>query len=576
MLSSPLLSVKQTLANTLISLVQEFFNTTYDTSVLQASKVLAHGDYATPCAMWLAKEVKQPPLAIAAKIICELEKSSAFKQWVKSIELVKPGFINFHLNAAAKQHVITEVLMAGASYGHKPSHGTKVIVEFVSANPTGPLHVGHARQAVLGDAMSHLLKSQGYDVHREYYYNDAGAQIEVLAKSTLLRAQGFKPGDACWPLDPLNPQSKSFYNGEYIQDIADDFLAKKSVLSNGVLVSASGDCTDIDSIRAFAVAYLRNEQIKDLNSFDVHFDNYYLESSLYTSHRVAETVEKLTANGATFEDEGCLWLNTTQWGDDKNRVMKKQDGAYTYFVPDVAYHLTKWERGFTKALNIQGSDHHGTINRVRAGLQALGAGVPNGYPEYMIHTMVRVFKGDKEVKISKRAGSYVTLQDLIGWTSVDAVRFLLLSRKADTDYTFDVDLAIAQNNENPVFYVQYAYTRMQALLNKWATSAATTDLSKVDLTPLSGPASHALMQHLAEYPEMLECAALENTPHDVTFYLRQLSSLYHSYYDAERILVDHEPTKLARLALVAAALQVLKNGFSILGVSAKMLSPSHK
>lgn len=558
------ISVKHAISLALIASIQELYSKTYDFSVLQAPKVPSHGDYATPCAMWLAKEVKLHPDAIACALVEKLEHSDAIKQWVKSIIVLKPGFINFHLNDTAKHQVIGSVLAQGSSYGSKTFHGDKVIVEFVSANPTGPLHVGHARQAALGDAMSNLFSTQGWSVHREYYYNDAGAQIEVLVKSVQLRAQGFKPGDDCWPVEKSNPESKLFYNGEYIQDIADAFLA------------SGGSANDTGNICNFSVAYLRNEQTKDLAAFNIYFDEYYLESGLYSSGRVEKAVARLIGNGATYEADGCLWLNTTTAGDDKDRVMKKQDGSYTYFVPDVAYHLTKWERGFTNALNIQGSDHHGTIARVRAGLQALDAGIPKGYPDYMIHKMVRVFKSGAEVKISKRAGGYVTLQDLIGWTSVDAVRFFLLSRKSDTDYTFDVDLAVAQNNENPVFYVQYAYTRMQALLNTWHAQCASSgvdaaDLKAVDLSALSGPHAGALMLHLAKYPGMLESAALEHSPHDVTFYLRELASLYHSYYDAERIFVEDESTKLARIALVAAALQVLRNGFAILGVSAKML-----
>jgi arginyl-tRNA synthetase len=314
------------------------------------------------------------------------------------------------------------------------------------------------------------------------------------------------------------------------------------------------------------VAYLRHEQDLDLQAFSVKFDHYYLESSLYTSGRVQQAVDKLVANGKTHEQDGALWLRSTDYGDDKDRVMRKTDGGYTYFVPDVAYHIAKWERGFTKVINIQGTDHHGTIARVRAGLQAANVGIPQGYPDYVLHTMVRVVRGGQEVKISKRAGSYVTLRDLIDWTSKDAVRFFLLSRKPDTEYTFDVDLAIAQNNDNPVYYVQYAHARICSVLAQWGGDAAT--LNAVDLSPLQGPQAQALMMQLAKYPAMLTAAAQDFAPHDVTFYLRELAASYHSYYDAERILVDDEPTRLARLALVAATRQVLHNGLAALGVSA--------
>ena len=441
-----------------------------------------------------------------------------------------------------------------------------MLVEFVSANPTGPLHVGHGRQAALGDAICNLFATQGWQVYREFYYNDAGVQIGTLATSTQLRAQGFKPGDTCWPTDPDNPVSKNFYNGEYIADIAADFLAGKTVTSDDRAFTASGDVNDLDGIRQFAVAYLRHEQDLDLQAFAVKFDNYYLESSLYTTGKVDATVRRLQDADKTYERDGALWLKSTDYGDDKDRVMRKQDGSYTYFVPDVAYHIAKWERGFAKVINIQGTDHHGTIARVRAGLQAVNVGIPQGYPDYVLHTMVRVVRRGEEVKISKRAGSYVTLRDLIEWTSKDAVRFFLLSRKPDTEYTFDIDLAVAKNNDNPVYYVQYAHARICSVLASWAGDAAA--LARVDLSPLDSPQALGLMLLLAKYPDMLTDAADGFAPHDVTFYLRELAACYHSYYDAERILVEDEPVKLARLALVAATAQVLRNGLAVLGVSA--------
>jgi arginyl-tRNA synthetase len=418
--------------------------------------------------------------------------------------------------------------------------------------------VGHGRQAALGDAICNLYETQGWSVYREFYYNDAGVQIGTLATSTQLRIRGFKPGDPQWP--------EAAYNGDYIQDIANDYLARKSVHSDDREFSASGDPEALDDIRLFAVAYLRHEQDLDLKAFAVKFDNYYLESSLYTSGKVDATVQKLRDAGKTYEQDGALWLKTTDYGDDKDRVMRKGDGSYTYFVPDVAYHITKWERGFDKVINIQGTDHHGTIARVRAGLQAAGVGIPEGYPDYVLHTMVRVVRNGEEVKISKRAGSYVTLRDLIEWTSKDAVRFFLLSRKPDTEYTFDVDLAVQKNNDNPVYYVQYAHARICSVLAGWGGDTA--QLASVDLSALDTPAAQSLMLQLARYPEMLTAAAAGFAPHDVTFYLRDLAATYHSYYDAERILVDEEPVRLARLALVAATAQVLHNGLAVLGVSA--------
>jgi arginyl-tRNA synthetase len=535
-------------------------------AAFESPKVAAHGDLATTAAMQLAKPLKQNPRQLADNLCAALRSTLPYQSWVESLDIAGPGFINIKLKPAAKQQVVRAVLSQGARYGAQPDNGQRMLVEFVSANPTGPLHVGHGRQAALGDAICNLFDSQGWQVYREFYYNDAGVQIGTLATSTQLRAQGFKPGDACWPTDADNPVAKNFYNGEYIADIAADFLAKKTVTSDDRAFTASGDAADLDSIRQFAVAYLRHEQDLDLSAFAVKFDNYYLESSLYTSGRVEATVKRLVEAGKTYEQDGALWLKSTDYGDDKDRVMRKQDGSYTYFVPDVAYHISKWERGFQKVINIQGTDHHGTIARVRAGLQAANVGIPQGYPDYVLHTMVRVVKGGQEVKISKRAGSYVTLRDLIEWTSKDAVRFFLLSRKPDTEYTFDVDLAVAKNNDNPVYYVQYAHARICSVLAAWGGNKAS--LCHADLAPLQSPQALALMLLLAKYPDMLSAAAEGFAPHDVTFYLRELAACYHSYYDAERILVDDEALKLARLALVAATAQVLRNGLAMLGVSA--------
>jgi arginyl-tRNA synthetase len=553
-----MLLVKQELLAALANTLESLSPGSGAKAVFESPKVAAHGDLACTAAMQLAKPLARRPRELAEDISAALRATPAFQQWVDAIEIAGPGFLNIRLKTAAKQQVVREVLAAGEAFGREPATDERVLVEFVSANPTGPLHVGHGRQAALGDAICNLLATQGAQVWREFYYNDAGVQIQTLATSTQLRAKGYKPGDPQWP--------EQAYNGEYIADIANDFKAKKTVRSDDREYTASGDVEDIDSIRQFAVAYLRHEQDLDLKAFQVRFDNYYLESSLYTSGRVEATVKKLVDAGKTYEQDGALWLKSTEYGDDKDRVMRKSDGSYTYFVPDVAYHIAKWERGFHKVVNIQGTDHHGTIARVRAGLQAAGEGIPAGYPDYVLHTMVRVMRGGEEVKISKRAGSYVTLRDLIEWTSTDAVRFFLLSRKPDTEYTFDIDLALAQNNDNPVYYVQYAHARICSVLAAWGGDVAT--LAQADLSPLESPAAQALLLMLAKYPDMLAAAAQDFAPHDVTFYLRELAASYHSYYDAERILVDDEPVKRARLALVAATAQVLHNGLAILGVSA--------
>ena len=561
-----MLTVKNELLADLASALEQLAPGAGARAAFESPKMAAHGDFACTAAMQLARPLKQNPRQVAENLRGALLQAPAFQRWVSGIEIAGPGFINIRLQPAARQQVVREVLAQGSRFGFQAERGEKVLVEFVSANPTGPLHVGHGRQAALGDALCNLFATQGFGVHREFYYNDAGVQIDTLTKSTQLRARGFKPGDDCWPTDPENPAAKAFYNGDYIQDIANDYLARKTVRADDREVTASGDVQDLESIRQFAVAYLRAEQDKDLLAFHLKFDEYYLESSLYTSGRVEATVNRLIANDKTYEQDGALWLRSTDYGDDKDRVMRKKDGSYTYFVPDVAYHIAKWERGFAKVVNVQGTDHHGTIARVRAGLQAADVGIPPGYPDYVLHTMVRVVKGGEEVKISKRAGSYVTLRDLIEWTSTDAVRFFLLSRKPDTDYTFDVDLAVATNNDNPVYYVQYAHARICSVLDKEGTDVAT--LGDVDLSPLATEAAQPLMLLLAKYPEMLTAAARDFAPHDVTFYLRELAAAYHSYYDAERILVDDETVKKARLALVAATAQVLHNGLAVLGVSA--------
>jgi arginyl-tRNA synthetase len=559
-------SVKSELLAALAASLETLLPGAGSQAALESPKVTAHGDFASTAAMQLAKPLKSNPRKVAEQLRALLLAQAAFVQWVQDIDIAGPGFINMRLLPSAKQEVVRDVLQSKAGFGTHEPNAQRVLVEFVSANPTGPLHVGHGRQAALGDAICNLLQTQGWDVYREFYYNDAGVQINTLATSTQLRARGMRPGDTGWPTDPEDPASKGFYNGDYIADIAQDFKAAKTVVSDDRQFTASGHIEDLDNIREFAVAYLRREQDLDLKAFALHFDNYYLESSLYSSGRVAATVEKLQAAGKTYEQDGALWLRSTDYGDDKDRVMKKRDGSYTYFVPDVAYHIAKWERGFSKVVNIQGTDHHGTIARVRAGLQAAGVGIPQGYPDYVLHTMVRVVRGGEEVKISKRAGSYVTLRDLIEWTSADAVRFFLLSRKPDTEYTFDVDLAVAKNNDNPVYYVQYAHARICSVLAAWGGDSA--QLASADLGPLTSLQAQALMLLLAKYPDMLSAAALDFAPHDVTFYLRELAACYHSYYDAERILVDEEPVRLARLALVAATAQVLHNGLAVLGVSA--------
>jgi arginyl-tRNA synthetase len=538
---------------------------------LERPKSVDHGDVACNIALQIAKAWKMNPRELAQAIVDSLGADPSYARLIASSEIAGPGFINFRLSNEAKTEVVTAVLDQKKGFGKRAGDGvSRAMVEFVSANPTGPLHVGHGRQAALGDAIANLLATQGVAVHREFYYNDAGVQITNLAASVHARLSGLKPGDASWP--------EQAYNGDYIAEIAQAY-------------KVSPECKGIDDLAAiqqFAVAYLRNEQDIDLRTFGVQFDCYYLESSLYTDGSVAQIVADLGSVGKTYEADGALWLRTTEDGDDKDRVMRKSDGTFTYFVPDVAYHASKWQRGFTKVINVQGSDHHGTIARVRSGLQGVaqkrGWIIPAEYPDYVLHKMVTVMRHGQEVKISKRAGSYVTVRDLVEWSGGvtesmnaserelalqrgrDAVRFFLISRKADTEFVFDVDLALQQNDENPVFYVQYAHARICSILQQWSGSEA--DLLNADLSLLDSKASDHLLRRLAEYPEMLTTAAAELSPHAVAFYLRDLAGDFHTFYNADRVLVDDANLKLARLALLSATRQVIENGLALLGVSA--------
>jgi arginyl-tRNA synthetase len=551
-----MIQAKQALLAALADSLHEIAPGSNAPAAFESPKQAAHGDFACTAAMQLAKPLKANPRELATRLISALQAKPAFQTWVQAMEIAGPGFINIRLKPAAKQAVVAEVLSAGAKFGHRPATGKHVMIEFVSANPTGPLHVGHARQAALGDSLCSVLQTQGHDVTREFYYNDAGVQIATLANSTQMRLKGFKPGDAEWP--------EAAYNGDYIQDIADAFLRKETVKADDREFTASGDIDDLDSIRQFAVAYLRHEQDLDLQAFGLKFDNYFLESSVYEGGQLDAAVQRMVASGKTYEKDGALWFKSTDYGDDQDRVMRKSEGGYTYFVPDVAYHVNKFERGYTQCINIQGTDHHGTIARVRGGLQAQNLGIPQGFPDYVLNKMVTVMKNGEEVKISKRAGSYVTLRDLIDWTSRDAVRFFLISRKADTEFTFDVDLALKQNDENPVFYVQYAHARICSVIRKWGGDLSTP----ADLSLLTAPTEEALMLKLAAYPDMLTGAANGIAPHDVAFYARDLAGAYHSYYAAERVLNQAPELSRARVALLAATRQVLANALGLLGVSA--------
>ena len=527
---------------------------------LERTRDASHGDFACNLAMRLSKAAKRNPRELANALIAALPAT----ELLSKVEVAGPGFINFHLSPTAYAQELETIHTSGVNYGCTDAgQHQQVLLEFVSANPTGPLHVGHGRQAALGDALGALLNTQGYKVTREFYYNDAGVQIQNLTLSVQARAKGYKPGDAGWP--------EAAYNGDYIADIAADFLAGKTVRAkDGVPVTASGHSDDFESIRQFAVTYLRNEQDIDLQTFGVQFDNYYLESSLYAEGKVDSTVAGLISSGKTYEHEGALWLRTTEYGDDKDRVMRKSDGGFTYFVPDVAYHVVKWQRGFARAINIQGSDHHSTITRVRAGLQALNIGIPSGYPDYVLHKMVKVMRGGEEVKISKRAGSYVTVRDLVEWVGRDAVRFFLVSRRADTEFVFDIDLALAQSEENPVYYIQYAHARICSVFRQLSEKNMTYDkaLGSAHLQQLNTAHESALLRRITQYPELLANAAAALEPHQIAHYLRELAGEFHTYYNAHIFLVEDAALRNARLNLVAATKQVIANGLQLLGVSA--------
>ena len=527
--------------------------------VVERPKTREHGDFATNAAMLLAKAARSNPRALAQALVAALPASED----VASIDIAGPGFINFKLAPVAYQREVASVLKQGEDYGRNLSgNGRSVGVEYVSANPTGPLHVGHGRAGAIGDCIARVLEANGWTARREFYYNDAGVQIENLALSVQARARGFKPGDAQWPANA--------YNGDYIDDVAKAFLLGQSVELEGSTVTGSGNADDLESIRRFAVAWLRNEQNLDLAAFGVDFDIYFLESSLYADGKVAETVDRLVASGHTYEEGGALWLRSTDFGDDKDRVMRKSDGTYTYFLPDVAYHLSKWQRGYERAITELGADHHGSLARVRAGLQALGVGIPQGWPEYVLHQMVTVMRGGEEVKLSKRAGSYLTLRDLIDEVGADAVRWFLIARKPDSQLTFDIDLARQQSSDNPVFYVQYAHARICSLLRQAQEKGLEHDPTQglAALSLLDDAISLELMNEISRYPEAVEAAGSTLEPHLVAQYLRELAHAFHTWYHGTPVLVDDGALRNARLALASAARQALANGLGILGVSA--------
>lgn len=544
---------------------------------IEKPKDLSHGDLACTVAMQCARALKRNPREIAASLVEAMKKDPEFTRLLSDVQIAGPGFINFRLNAGSKFAVIADILTKKDAYGSSDAcRGKRVLLEYVSANPTGPLHLGHARQGALGDVLSRIMATQGYGVTREFYYNDAGVQIDNLTLSVQARAkelQGLaKPEDF-----PENG-----YHGDYIFEIARDYLKGMRITApDQTVIESTGDINDTQAFRRYAVAFLRNEQDADLKALGVAFDNFYLESSLYTEGRVERAVKAIIDSGYTYEADGALWLKTTDpafadFHDDKDRVMRKKDGHYTYFVPDVAYHLTKFERGFDRAINIQGSDHHGTVARVKIGLQvagpAFGMAIPKTFPEYVLHKMLLVVKDGQEVKMSKRAGTYVTLRDIVDWVGRDAARFFLVSRKSDAEFVFDVDLALSKSEENPVYYLQYAHARICSVLaqakEKGFAVPTFEEASGADFSVLQSDAAGALAQCLSAYGKTLSIAARDLAPHLVCVYLKELAASFHAFYNAERILVDDARERNARLALLLASRQVLANGLAVLGISA--------
>ena len=544
---------------------------------LERPKQAGHGDLASTIALQCAKKAGKNPRELAAALVEAMKQDAAFSDILSDVEIAGPGFINFRFSQEAKVRSVRDVLRQGSSYGtSKAFEGKSVLLEYVSANPTGPLHLGHARQGALGDVLSRIMATQGYRVMREFYYNDAGVQIGNLALSVQIRCRQLQ-GEAV-------ELPENAYHGEYILSIAKDFLEKKPVHAHsGETVESTGDASDTDLVRRYAVAYLRNEQDDDLQALGVHFDNFFLESSLYSRGLVRDAVDAMIASGNTYEADGALWLRTTAFDDlgnglkdDKDRVMQKADGTFTYFVPDVAYHLNKWSRGFDKAINIQGTDHHGTIARVRAGLQAVSGvknlNIPKLFPEYILHKMLSVVKDGEPVKMSKRSGNYVTLRDLVDWAGRDAARYFLVARKADAEFVFDVTLAQQKSDENPVYYVQYAHARISSVFagaaaKGWSVPSE-AELADADLSALSSESALSLIGTLVEFPAALAQAARDQAPHILCYYLKDLAASIHAFYNAERVLVEDEKQRTARLALLAAARRVLKNGLTLLGISA--------
>jgi len=548
--------VKAHLTDLLFSIVNKMTSElTQSQIVIERPKSIDHGDLSSNIALVIAKALKKSPRTVAQEIVEKIPSTRSFSK----IEIAGAGFLNFYFSSNTHNKIINDALENNKNYGRSNQGSRKKIqIEFVSANPTGPLHVGHGRGAAIGDCLARLFEFSGWDVTREFYYNDAGSQIDNLTKSIKARCMNVLPEDPSFPEDG--------YRGEYISDIAKSYLAKKTIQNGSETFSSNGDTTDDDAIKNYGIHYLRKEQDQDLEAFKIRFDVFSLESSFYSQGKIKDVVTTLKNNGHTYEKDGALWLKTTAFGDDKDRVMQKSDGAFTYFVPDIAYHLNKWERGFKRVINEQGADHHSTVNRVRAGLQGLDTGIPPGWPEYVLHQMITVMKNGQEVKISKRAGSYVTLRDLIDEVGCDATRYFLIARRADSQLVFDIDLAKSQNNENPVYYIQYAHARIQRVLMQWGgelhSLRSTAEYKYETLL------EKKLIKKIEEFPEVVEGATNDLAPHQIANYLKECAADLHGYYNDTKFLVENNNEKNGRLSLIFATQHIIKTGLNLLGISA--------
>lgn len=560
--------------------------TASDTPIhLERPRDPTHGDFATNLAMQLAKALKKNPREIAQQLLNELPLSPL----VTKTELAGAGFINFTLDMGAKTSVVGAVLAAGENYGRSTVGAKqKVQVEFVSANPTGPLHVGHGRGAAYGASLSSLLAFAGWDVTREYYVNDAGRQMDILAVSTWLRY--LKLNGVIVPFPPNG------YQGSYVRDMAAQIRAahgdKYMHPSEAVLAGTPGipeaDRSDDEAKRqredhldalirnakdilgpdwAYVHQHALGEQLadgrSDLEEFGVHFDVWFSEKALFDTGLVARCVDLLEKNGHLYVQNGAKWFKSTDYGDEKDRVVQRENGIYTYFASDIAYHLNKFERGFDKVINIWGADHHGYIPRVKGAVQALGLDTEK--LQVALVQFAVLYRNGQKASMSTRSGEFVTLRELRGEVGNDACRFFYALRKSDQHLDFDLDLAKSQTNENPVYYIQYAHARVCSVISQWGGSNA--DLIGADLSRLDSPRELALANRLAEFPEIIETAARDLAPHQIAFYLKELAGDFHTWYNAERMLVDDAALKDARVAMAAAVRQVIRSGMAILGVS---------